>query len=86
MNASSVCVTDADAFFGPRVDPCRRQFDFTLLFEQSVFTVGPSAIFIVLLSLRIPKLYREKRKTLPNSLWGFKLVSLPHPSLPYAGL
>ncbi|CCD53931.1 similar to ABC transporter [Botrytis cinerea T4] len=74
MNASSVCVADADAFFGPRVDPCRRQFDFTLLFEQSVFTVGPSAIFIVLLSLRIPKLYREKRKTLPNSLWGFKLI------------
>ncbi|THV54559.1 hypothetical protein BGAL_0024g00240 [Botrytis galanthina] len=74
MNASSVCVADADALFGPRVDTCRRQFDFTLLFEQSIFTVGPSAIFVVLLSLRIPKLYREKRKTLPNSLWGFKLI------------
>ncbi|TGO26008.1 hypothetical protein BPAE_0068g00420 [Botrytis paeoniae] len=74
MNASSICVADADALFGPQVDPCRRQFDFTLLFEQSVFAIGPSAIFIVLLSLRIPKLYREKRKTLPNSLWGFKLI------------
>ncbi|KAF7935684.1 hypothetical protein EAE99_002664 [Botrytis elliptica] len=62
MNASSVCVADADALFGPRVDPCQ------CFHRRAIRNIYH------MLSLRIPKLYREKRKTLPNSLWGFKLV------------
>ncbi|KAF7933004.1 uncharacterized protein EAE97_008771 [Botrytis byssoidea] len=74
MDNSINCLPNADAFFGPRVQPCQRQFDFTLLFEQSIFTVGPSTLFMLLLSLRILQLYRKDRKTPPNFLWVLKLI------------
>ncbi|PQE21513.1 ABC multidrug transporter protein [Rutstroemia sp. NJR-2017a BVV2] len=73
------CLPNADNLFGPRVEPCERQFDFSLLFEQSILSVGPSTLFMLLLSLRIPQLYRETRKTLPNLLGCVKLVISCHP-------
>ena len=73
MNTSSICVPNADDFFGPRVETCWRQFDFTLLFEQSVLSIAPSVLFICLFSLWIAQLYRVGRKTLPNSLRDVKI-------------
>ena len=75
MKASSICTSNADDFFGPRVEACRRQFDFTLLFEQSVLSIAPSALFICLISLRVAQLYRVDRKTLSNTLRNVKLVT-----------
>jgi ATP-binding cassette subfamily C (CFTR/MRP) protein 1 len=74
MNISSHCDANADNVFGPRVEACSRQFDFTLLFEQSILSIAPAALFTFLLSFRITQLYRVGRKTLPNYLRDVKLV------------
>jgi ATP-binding cassette subfamily C (CFTR/MRP) protein 1 len=55
------CSIHADNVFGPVVAlPCRQGFDFTLLFEQSVLSIGPSCIFLLVLPLRLFWLYRSK--------------------------
>jgi ATP-binding cassette subfamily C (CFTR/MRP) protein 1 len=55
------CLIQADNVFGPVVEaPCRHGFDFTLLFEQSILSIGPSSIFLLLLPLRLFWLYRSK--------------------------
>lgn len=38
----------SDNSFGPAIDGCRNNFDFTVLFEQIIFTLAPSCLFIVL--------------------------------------
>lgn len=38
----------SDNSFGPAIEGCRHNFDFTVLFEQTVFTLAPSCLFIVL--------------------------------------
>lgn len=42
------CDVSADTYFGPRVSPCRRAFDFTLLFEQGILTLVPDLSFLIL--------------------------------------
>ncbi|KAK4076517.1 hypothetical protein Purlil1_12630 [Purpureocillium lilacinum] len=58
MNASTpLCAPTADAAFGPAVAPgCRHGFDFTLVFEQSVFVLLPAALLLVAAPLRLARL------------------------------
>lgn len=42
------CGVSADTHFGPRVSPCRRDFDFTLLFEQEILGLVPDLAFLFL--------------------------------------
>ncbi|EHK21751.1 uncharacterized protein TRIVIDRAFT_59905 [Trichoderma virens Gv29-8] len=44
MAPSQQCVPSADNAFGPRVHGCREDFDFTLLFEQSILSILPSLL------------------------------------------
>ncbi|KAF4629350.1 hypothetical protein G7Y89_g8798 [Cudoniella acicularis] len=76
MNSSMSCVPNADELFGPQVASCRRDFDFTLLFEQSILSIGPTAIFLLFVPVRLSQLGRTKRKTLPNLLRDGKLVAI----------
>ncbi|ROW06684.1 hypothetical protein VPNG_06754 [Cytospora leucostoma] len=55
--ASSVCYDDFT--FGPFVSACRGDFDFTLLFEEIVFSCVPSACFLTLSAYRIWSLRQE---------------------------
>lgn len=67
------CSPEADNSFGP-VIACPAIFDFTLLFEQSILAIGPSAIFLLVVPWRIWSLYTENIKTVANKAhWG-KLV------------
>lgn len=67
------CSFTADTDFGPSVSSCRREFDFTLLFEEVVLVIIPACTFVIsatasLLSLRqAPTLVRQGR------LHSFKL-------------
>ncbi|PYI34585.1 ABC transporter [Aspergillus indologenus CBS 114.80] len=54
---SSSCVDDAS--FGPTVQGCRGDFDFTLKFEDIVFSILPSAVFIVFAIPRASLLARK---------------------------
>lgn len=63
----STCTLHADNVFGPVVaSPCRHGFDFTLLFEQSILSIAPSSIFLLLVPLRLFWLYRSSITTLPH--------------------
>lgn len=77
-------VTAADDRFGPFVEPLsREQFDFTLLFEQSIFTIGPSALLLLAAPVRLFRLSRARRVVRPSVLVNVKLVcaSRPHNDL-----
>jgi len=56
--------------------PCRQGFDFTLLFEQSILSIGPSCVFLLILPLRLFSLYRSKVKPVVpgHSLYRRKAV------------
>ncbi|KAF2277337.1 putative ATP-binding cassette transporter [Westerdykella ornata] len=65
----------ADRVFGPAVSPCRRAFDFTLLFEEIVFTIIPSSLFIVCAAVRLFYLVKQSAKVKLGALHAFKLAS-----------
>jgi ATP-binding cassette subfamily C (CFTR/MRP) protein 1 len=59
MNSSKPCVPAADDAFGPQVQYCRDGFDFTLFFEQVIFTIVPVTILLVASPFRILHLLRQ---------------------------
>ncbi|OBS25287.1 hypothetical protein FPOA_05820 [Fusarium poae] len=72
-----------DSTFGPTVPgivECRGGFDFTVTFEESIFSVGPSCLIIVLLVYRIYFLHSKSCKTrnswlLKIKLFGFAVLA-----------
>jgi len=79
MNSSAgVC---NEAAFGPAVHGCRQDFDFTLAFEQYIFSVLPSTLFILAAPLRLAFLQRREN---PQKVagHGFKRVKLVGPNSP----
>jgi len=63
-----------DAAFGPVIDGCR-PFDFTIAFELYIFSVIPSAIFLLVVPLRLVLLSRLRVKVEGLLFRSFKLVS-----------
>jgi len=74
MNCTSVCSLEADGAFGPQVQSCRDDFDFTLLFEQSIFSIAPTALLMLVSVPRIFQLHRRTIKTTPTPLRHCKNV------------
>jgi hypothetical protein len=67
----------AENRFGPAVgNKCNGGFDFTLLFEQSILTLGPAAIFLVAFPIRFAYLARKDARTALSRFRVVKLVSL----------
>lgn len=78
MNISStpLCAPTADAAFGPVVDAaCRDGFDFTLVFEQSVFVLLPAAMLVLMAPLRFLQLRKSPIKVAGYASRMIKLVS-----------
>jgi hypothetical protein len=74
LNEIAVC---SDNSWGPVVEgQCRGGFDFTLLFEESLLSIGPSTVLLLAIPLRILQLYRRNRKVGWSYLHNLKLVSL----------
>jgi ATP-binding cassette, subfamily C (CFTR/MRP), member 1 len=69
------CPQTADNSFGPAI-PCPRLFDFTLVFEQSILSIGPSALFLLLAPWRVWNLYGKSIKTtkIANAILWLKLA------------
>lgn len=65
------CTNDND--FGPIVRACRNEFDFTMLFEETILSATPSTLLMILAGARI--LYLRKR---PRIVWArtFQLLKL----------
>lgn len=66
-----------DDSFGPAISSNCRSFDFTLLFEQSVLSLLPSAIFLLVVPFRLWYLLRTNVKLLHSRLYLLKLVCSP---------
>ena len=75
-NMFSSCEPTNDDIFGPVIQGCRSNFDFTLLFEQTMLSMPPSAVLLLLAPPRIVKLLRSRRKTFPTPLRSLKIVSI----------
>ncbi|KAI9929684.1 hypothetical protein MW887_001160 [Aspergillus wentii] len=56
------CSPHVDNVFGPWVSGCRKGFDFTLLFEQAIFSIIPSGLLIISGIFRLWKLGRHTPK------------------------
>lgn len=65
-----------DTTLGPFVSGCRGNFDFTLLFEETVFSILPSACFLILSAYRLWSLRRRPVVDGSAILKYSKLVSL----------
>lgn len=73
-NTSKVCPSTADNDFGPQVATCRRNLDFTLLFEQSILSLVPSVIFLLCALPRAFILDRRPATVRGGSFRRMKLV------------
>ena len=64
-----------DGAFGPAVRGCRGNFDFTRKFEAIVFSILPSACYVVLAGMRLTYISRHPHITDNYLLRTIKAVS-----------
>lgn len=70
------CGVSADTHFGPRVSPCRRDFDFTLLFEQGILALVPDLSFLILCFCRWYSIRGERQEIRRGAVSTYKMVGL----------
>ncbi|KAL2883225.1 hypothetical protein SGCOL_001416 [Colletotrichum sp. CLE4] len=68
-------IADCEGSFGPAATVCSNRFDFTLLFEQSILNVGPSAVLLLALPLRLQHLLHQRRKVLRHPSNAVKIAT-----------
>ena len=73
MASNSSCLNDFE--FGPAVEGCRSDFDFTQLFENTILWSLPSAIFVLVATLRFLHLLKKPRVVSAHYLQIIKAVS-----------
>jgi ATP-binding cassette subfamily C (CFTR/MRP) protein 1 len=77
MNSSTGCALNGDDVFGPQVEPCLSSFDFTLLFEDTLLSAAPSALFLLIVPVRLYILRNARKRVVGGSAFQvMKLVSL----------
>ncbi|KAL6807735.1 P-loop containing nucleoside triphosphate hydrolase protein [Trichoderma sp. SZMC 28013] len=65
--STPLCAPTADAAFGPVVDAaCRDGFDFTLVFEQSIFVLLPASLLVLAAPLRLIQLRKSPIKVVDH--------------------
>lgn len=75
MLVRAACSASSNLSFGPRVALCASGFDFTLLFEEWIFSIVPAVLFLLAGAARITSLYKRRRIVQEQRLQNFKLVS-----------
>lgn len=72
VNGCTIAVEDV---FGPDVSPsCLDGFDFTVLFEETILTLLPLGVFLLLAPIQVLKLRGEAKKVASSWLYWTKLV------------
>ena len=83
----SSCSPSGDNKFGPAVAECLRSFDFTLLFEESILSILPCTLLLLLFLVRLFYLSRRRVRVVTGKvLQNLKVVSktAAEGALPYA--
>jgi hypothetical protein len=70
------CSVEVENAFGPQVEQCHGNFDFTLLFEESILCIGPVLVASILALLRIWQLWRREERVYRGMQCILKQVSL----------
>jgi ATP-binding cassette, subfamily C (CFTR/MRP), member 1 len=65
----------SDNQFGPAVSGCRRPLDFTLLFEETILSILPACILLLLAPVRLWHLFKASTKTTRSPVLAMKEVS-----------
>ncbi|KAL8732959.1 MAG: hypothetical protein Q9166_002357 [cf. Caloplaca sp. 2 TL-2023] len=71
---SSTACPAVDDTFGPHARSCRGGFDFTLLFEETILSILPLCVLLVVVPFRTLYLVRRTVKVEQNRLLPWKLV------------
>ena len=74
MQSKTPCQIVLDGKFGPGIH-CS-QFDFTITFEQEIFGILVSSIFLILITLRLWRLSGREVIAFPHSILWAKVVGL----------
>ena len=69
---------EMDQSFGPGIQ-CS-QFDFTITFEHIIFGITASTIFLILIILRLWRLFRKETVTVSHPVLWAKLVGFLLPN------
>ncbi|KAL1959109.1 hypothetical protein VTO42DRAFT_2896 [Malbranchea cinnamomea] len=64
-----------DDTFGPWALHCRGQFDFTLLFEETILTLAPLGLLLLVAPFRIAYLFKKEKKVVDSPLLHLKLTA-----------
>ncbi|KAE8393320.1 multidrug resistance-associated protein [Aspergillus alliaceus] len=75
MTSPSTTDLCGDGSFGPFVTTlCRGGFDFTVLYEASIFTIAPAGCFLLLTPFRLFQLFSQSPKVLSSAIRVVTLV------------
>lgn len=77
MAWNNLTCSQVDDTFGPWASHCRAGFDFTLLFEETLLTLVPLGLLLLLAPFRIGYLFKKEKKVIDTPLLHLKLVSTP---------
>lgn len=69
------CTSATDDVFGPQIHGCRN-FDFTLLFEQTILQAAPSTVLLLSVPPRIWFLQRQTMKSMRSTMTMLKLATI----------
>lgn len=72
--SSMLCINDGS--FGPGVQGCRGDFDFTQKFERIFFSIIPASVFVAAAVARVAVLWQRSRIVNGRVLQYLKLVSI----------
>lgn len=76
-NATLYSCLAADNTFGPAITgTCRSGFDFTLMFENTILSILPSVLLLLLTPVRLYTLYGENIKALRDMRYGAKAAAV----------
>jgi hypothetical protein len=65
------CLFGGDDQFGPRIDTACRSFDFTLLFEDTILTILPTVLFLL---VGVSRLFVLRHVSKKLKAWNLAIV------------
>ena len=74
MSSSTMSCAHIDNTFGPYAKQCRGGFDFTLFFEETILSILPLVIILLITPARIWYMIRRTNKVTGSQLFVLKSV------------
>lgn len=71
----------SDYSFGPGLEDCSRNLDFTATFEESILTIAPSVLLLLSTPLRLISLRGQRRRIAGRNFQWIKVVSPKSPQV-----